>query len=489
MFYSFSSSKNTVKQILRNPPPLSEHRKNSDVIQHHGSFWQSVKGKALFFRRLRKIGRISLLSVAVPVFMMLFVNDIYSMMKGAPFSNYVFGGTMVNYSAGFVRRGLYGELIHALNAIWQPFLMETLLEAVFLGAILCLFLSRMIRLDMRLPYILAIMFSPSLILLHRREEFFRADVIVLVLNLVVSCFLLHLTTNRKDNVSVSGSGISFCRMLWTDLAVFTVLAVSALIHELSFLLLPPVMLLFFIYARKVHRTAHCLALLDLLFVIYLVMMTRFKFSDPDIIAESWSGVFGNPDSFIKNGGLQNVVDQGSALSIADDAVNHLLNYPLRLILHFFVAVAVPVIIILMSGITVFHSSSSRARNIRRLLMVFCLCPLGLSLTAIDYGRWFSLCGINLVAYALLMAHPAGRAASGRNLSQTVMVCLSTARQCVALIVFVALSNYKLYWDGFLYRNPVTLFEETRQATAILPDFISGLKSLASRDLVIKPTNP
>ena len=130
--------------------------------------------------------------------------------------------------------------------------------------------------------------------MQRGARIIQDDALLIALNLAASCLLLRLISHRKQP---SLHKPSFAGMLSIDFVIVTLLTVSALIHELSASLLPPVMLLFFIYARKVRRTMHAAAASVLLITVYAALMTSFKYADPDTIAESWSGIYGDPDSF------------------------------------------------------------------------------------------------------------------------------------------------------------------------------------------------
>ena len=322
------------------------------------------------------------------------------MITGSLDFTYAFGCGLVNYSAGFIRRGLLGEILQSMNLLCQPFLAVTLLASASLIFIFCVILSRLIRLNAALPYILAIIFSPSLIFMQRGARIIQDDALLIALNLAASCLLLRLISHRKQP---SLHKPSFAGMLSIDFVIVTLLTVSALIHELSASLLPPVMLLFFIYARKVRRTMHAAAASVLLITVYAALMTSFKYADPDTIAESWSGIYGDPDSFRYNTALLNTADKAHALNCVRMTLTLLRESGPAYIPQLLLAVAVPFAILLLSGITIFHSASSRARRARTLLAVLCTCPLGLCLVGYDFGRWFSVCAINLTAYCLLIA--------------------------------------------------------------------------------------
>ena len=348
---------------------------------------------------------------------MIFVSDIDGMITGSLDFTYAFGCGLVNYSAGFIRRGLLGEIL------------VTLLASASLIFIFCVILSRLIRLNAALPYILAIIFSPSLIFMQRGARIIQDDALLIALNLAASCLLLRLISHRKQP---SLHKPSFAGMLSIDFVIVTLLTVSALIHELSASLLPPVMLLFFIYARKVRRTMHAAAASVLLITVYAALMTSFKYADPDTIAESWSGIYGDPDSFRYNTALLNTADKAHALNCVRMTLTLLRESGPAYIPQ-----------LLLSGITIFHSASSRARRARTLLAVLCTCPLGLCLVGYDFGRWFSVCAINLTAYCLLIAHPAGRPGPGEILSEKDRIAKNLIKQCAVTVVAVALLYFRL----------------------------------------------
>lgn len=278
-------------------------------------------------------------------------------------------------------------------------------------------------------------------------------------------------------------------MLALDSIILILLTAAALIHELSASLLPPVLLLFFLYAKKTHRIFHFLAVSDILILVYAAMMTGFKFQDPNIIAESWSGIYGNPASFRSNPGLLNVVNAERATAIAKVSISQIPNVPIKIIPHMLIAIAVPFIVLLMSGITIFHSASSKIRKMKCALLILCIVPLGLCLTAVDYGRWFSLCATSLVTYALLLAHAGGRMTRNSCLSEKARMIKRTAAQCTVIALAVVLLNYQLYHRGyFFYKPEQSIFNGSKQMIANLSALPKLMTQLITRDMVIKPLN-
>lgn len=160
-----------------------------------------------FFLTCKKFGKICLLCTAILLIVMLFASDIYKMIRDNRGFSYTMGGNMINYSAGFVRRGLFGEIIQFLNHLVQPFLSEIFLSAISLLFIFYIIITKANRLNVKLIYILAIIFSPSLFLSHRGEEIFRSDAIVMALNFAVSCILLNEISIRRK--TTYGGGEAF----------------------------------------------------------------------------------------------------------------------------------------------------------------------------------------------------------------------------------------------------------------------------------------
>ena len=415
---------------------------------------------------------------------LLFISDIVSMSKsGFTSASYPLASSLVNYSAGFIRRGLFGEIIHCMNGIFQPIISIALLSAMSYLFILYLLISRMIRMNTGLPCMLAIILSPSIILMHRGSEFFRTDGILIALNLAAAAMLLNFLV--KGNKLSRGGGASFVGMLVIDSMILGILALSALLHELSAVLMPPVILIFFIYCRRLHRIMHFILVLDLLVILYTVMMVNFKFSSPNIVLDSWSGIYSNTEAFRLNRGLLNVVDQKTSVDTMNMSIVMFKQAPLKIILHLLIAVAVPFVVLLMSGITILHSASSRAKRIRCILIALCTCHLALSITAHDWGRWFSICAINIVAYSLLIAHPTGRK-RGNTASNVIRKAEAVAKQFAILATATVLLNYSLGIDGYFRRTNKTVPEEIRQMRSNLPDFFTSLKPLLKRDIIIHP---
>lgn len=442
-------------------------------------------GKSPAFRNAMKMAGNFLLAAAVLFVIMIFASDIGRMAAGSIDLTYSLGCSLVNYSAGFVRRGLLGEIIQHMDALFQPFLSIALLASVSLVLISYVILSGMIRLHVRLPYILAIIFSPSLLLMQRGGNFIHNDAFLIALNLSASCLLLHLMFHMKHS---SARRPSFAAMALLDSAVLILLTASALIHELSAALLPPVMLLFFIYARKVRRTMHAAAVSGLLIILYAVMMTGFKYADPNIIADSWSGIYTDPDSFRYNTALLNTADKVHAQNCLEMTLTLLKECAPAYIPQLLLAVAVPFAILLLSGISVFHSSSSRAGKARCLLILSCLCPLGLCIAGGDFGRWFSICAINLTAYSLLIAHRAGREYHESNLSDREKAVRVISKDCTVIAAAVFLLGLRLDVNGYFSESEQPLSEEVREIAANSSNLFRDLKPLLTREKVLQPQN-
>ena len=458
-----------------------------DKIKHDLSATATSDNKSTSvpFRKLMEIARACLIAASVLAVLIIFAGDIDGMATGKIDITYSLGCSLVSYSAGFIRRGLLGEIIQHMDVLFQPFLSITILASVSLLFILWVILAGMIRLRIKLPYILAVIFSPSLIMMQRGENFIHNDALLVALNLSASCLLLHLMFHMKHS---SARRPSFAAMALLDSAVLILLTASALIHELSAALLPPVMLLFFIYARKVRRTMHAAAVSGLLIILYAVMMTGFKYADPNIIADSWSGIYTDPDSFRYNTALLNTADKVHAQNCLEMTLTLLKECAPAYIPQLLLAVAVPFAILLLSGITVFHSSSSRAGKARCLLILSCLCPLGLCIAGGDFGRWFSICAINLTAYSLLIAHRAGREYHESNLSDREKAVRVISKDCTVIAAAVFLLGLRLDVNGYFSESEQPLSEEVREIAANSSNLFRDLKPLLTREKVLQPQN-
>ena len=289
---------------------------------------------SVYLKFLSKTGRVYVLAAALIMVFLLFARDVYQMIAEQAVNPYIFSGDLINYSAGFVRRGLLGEIVMIMNGMCQPFISLLLMSSAAIIFILWLFTYRMTWLRIRVPYILAILLSPSLILMHRDIEIFRADSIVIALNIAAACILMN-QLFRRDTLSGCPKKHSFARMFLTDIVLVMLLVSAALIHEISVFLLPTVLLIFFLYTKKSHRTMHFLVVINILFIIYAVMMKYFKFSDPKIIAESWYGILGDynsPDVFRNSlRGMAAVVEKEYAMSFVNMALSRLKDLPLKIL--------------------------------------------------------------------------------------------------------------------------------------------------------------
>ena len=196
---------------------------------------------------------------------------------------------------------------------------------------------------------------------------------------------------------------------------------------------------------------HFLLVFSLLISLYIVMMKGFSFADSGTIAESWSWIYGTPDSFRYNDGLLSGTDKIIAMAAVKVTRARLAGIDLNLATEMLMAVAVPCLILLFSGLPICSSASSRACKARILLIILSFCPLGLCIAGNDFGRWYSVCALNFAAYALLIAHTSGRTAmpdkfpfaADRKIKEAV-------RQCAVITITVILLNFRFdCWGQFL----------------------------------------
>ena len=427
---------------------------------------------------IMRVLRPAVTAAAAVLLVLIFTSETDMLITGRSCLTYPMGSSMVNYAAGFVRRGLYGEILMLMNAVCQPFIAMLLISAISLIFIVYMLISRMARLGIGLPFILAVLFSPSLILMQRDTNFLRSDCLVIALNLTASCILLHLLFRKRQ------SAMSHAGMLGIDAVIFSLLLLSALIHELSASLLPPVLLLFFLYCRRGRKIRHFVLAIVTLAAVYAVMMTHFKYSDVGIIADSWAGVYSDSSSLRLNPGLVNVVDQSMAMMHVHMSLDQIRQQGFSLFSNMLIAVALPFAFLMLSGITVFRSASSRARKIRIVLIAACLGPLGLCLAGIDFGRWFSICAINLAVHTLLIAHASGRRwfeSFPQNFRRLTFWWCRAAVLAAALVLL----SYRLHTFGFFVRTGGSAWQQTVQMAANVSHLPEDIKPLLSREKIIQ----
>lgn len=450
-----------------------------------------------FLKSCSKISGTLVLTGTVLTVILLFSSDVYRLLTTDNSYKYSLGGDMISYAAGFVRRGLFGEIVYSLNPVFQPFVTVLLMSSVSILFILYVLIARMIRLNVRLPYIMAITLSPCLILMHRGGELIRTDMVVMALNLAALCFLRHIMFHRHQRADLNAQGIiavsdrySFAGMIYTDTVLFTMLAVSALIHELSITLLPPLLLLFFIYTKRVHRTMHCVVVAAMLIALYTVMMAFFKFGNVSAIAESWSGIFPNyedsPELWNNSPrGMAIVINEDYAISRVCLSMNSLPDF---FVINLITAISEPFIILLLSGIRIFRSSSFRCRAVRWLIVISCLSPLCLSFVAYDYGRWYSFAAMQLTVYVLMLARPAGRISCFRIKSEITGKIISVAKSCLALAIMVHFTGSRLILPGYFMTvdDKDSFIETTREGVVCFPDLVGLSRLLLTKEMIMTP---
>ena len=77
---------------------------------------------------LKYSGAFLLFSTVLAVFL-LFAYNVYGFLTGDDGYRVPLGGNMTNYAAGFIRRGLFGEILYLMNAVFQPFVSVLLISS------------------------------------------------------------------------------------------------------------------------------------------------------------------------------------------------------------------------------------------------------------------------------------------------------------------------------------------------------------------------
>ena len=71
-----------------------------------------------FLKSCSKISGLLLLACTVLTVALVFCSDVYWLLTTDVSYKYELGGDMISYAAGFVRRGLFGEIVYFLNPVF-----------------------------------------------------------------------------------------------------------------------------------------------------------------------------------------------------------------------------------------------------------------------------------------------------------------------------------------------------------------------------------
>jgi hypothetical protein len=188
---------------------------------------------------------------------------------------------IINYQGGFVRRGLFGEILFRL----QPFINSVVVAGIVIFCCYCLFTYLVLKLlsdDTPLVVFAFFVFSPGSFLFPICEGvvFGRKEVFFLL------AFVLAIFSYRK----FSDNRVKICSFL----ALYTI---ATLIHEAAIFFMPlaACLLVFSIVEHKRHFRLKVLCFLFLyVFALgILLLLSIDRNFDPSAVARSWGPYFPN----------------------------------------------------------------------------------------------------------------------------------------------------------------------------------------------------
>jgi hypothetical protein len=176
------------------------------------------------------------------VFIFFLTNQLLFWLVKDFFSNglntWVYTDWLIDYSAGFVRRGLSGELIRAAAGIINPYQLSVILSWSLYFSLIITYLYLIIRNLTTIPsqYLLVVLFLPSLILFYLFDHAALGRKEMLGF-LFVFIHLLIVPVQIKKPFSI----LTYLKYLW--ILTFLLLPIHIFIHEASLFLFIPVHLM------------------------------------------------------------------------------------------------------------------------------------------------------------------------------------------------------------------------------------------------------
>ena len=181
---------------------------------------------------------------------------------------YVFSDWLINYEAGFIRRGLFGHINYKISLITKIDLKYIIFFFQVLGYVLYLGIIYKFFHKLKLNFFwLLIIFSTISFLypISEIEALGRKDIYILL------CFLIFIFINP----------VNLNRLILTFLIIFTI---SSLIHEISFFYLPYYLLIiyfksYFLFKEKIN-IKHILLIAS--FILFLIYLNLFISNQADV---------------------------------------------------------------------------------------------------------------------------------------------------------------------------------------------------------------
>jgi len=201
-------------------------------------------------------------------------------------STWVYTDWLIDYSAGFVRRGLSGELIRAASGFIHPYQFSVILSWSVYFALIIAYLYLIMRNLTIIPsqYLLVVLFLPSLILFYIFDHAALGRKEILGFSLV----FIHLLIVQMQ---VKKPLAAYLKYLW--LLTFLLLPIHIFIHEASLFLFLPVHLMISWSMLSYQKGARKLIVLLLIYApVILSFLSIFFWGRPELsvaqtICQNW----------------------------------------------------------------------------------------------------------------------------------------------------------------------------------------------------------
>lgn len=279
----------------------------------------------------------------------------------------------INYQAGFIRRGLDGQILYSLTHFFNIDFLTTLKIYNISTLFIAFILIAIFKYKNKIPTYILLSMSVLMLYLLYFDRGIRKDHIVFIFILLQSSFF-----SKNLNLKSVGTKISFV----------LISIIGTLIHEVFFILtFLPIIIGFWIEAKLYGQVKFAQRLVLILpsTFLFILLMTIFVGS-------------GTQADQIKNS-YEN-------LSYNLDYLNALFgktyyfwnqNYNLKNILLFFMVVFLHTLFV---GVSVYHHLQNSYKKFFFVVLLLgqMMILLFLSMISIDYGRWVFLCFFTVIVF-------------------------------------------------------------------------------------------
>lgn len=330
----------------------------------------------------KKIGNLIVLLLSLFVF--FYINDHYFSEISNGGHKWKTGDWLINYSAGYVRRGLFGEFTYELahtfnlNLLWTT----ATIQAIVLSLVYYFVLSLYFKSDRSRPE-LVILVSPAFLLFYFNDiaGSFRKELLLFLAFMV----FLHFLAQKK---------LTFMH----STLVISLYAFAAFSHELAAFYLP-----FFLVVSYLFYQAQVISKYQSLYLYTSFTLIAF-FSALSAIL--FSGI-GTADiicnDLIANGIPKSNCDGGAVIALNLGAMNGINEVTNRIVNHNYINTYLQCVVLASIPFVFFeYQYISRVKIILFLVIsVFSILPL--FIVAIDWGRWIQIYFFLLSTLVLTLA--------------------------------------------------------------------------------------